>query len=45
MVHATNGDACAVSVPTPAERFEATKDRIVRMLQRRCDALQRRAGQ
>jgi IclR family transcriptional regulator, acetate operon repressor len=45
IVHAAKGDFCAVSIPTPAERFEATKDHIVRVLQRRCEAQQRRAAQ
>jgi IclR family transcriptional regulator, acetate operon repressor len=45
ILHAAKGDRCAISIPTPAERFEATKDHIVRILQRRCGTLMRRAAQ
>lgn len=43
-VHAPNGDLCAISIPIPAGRFDAVKDDIAHMLQRRCEAVQRRSA-
>ena len=41
-VRGPSGDLCAISIPTPAERFETIKDRLAQMLRICSEGLQRR---
>lgn len=43
-VRGPSGDLCAISIPSPAERFDAIKDALAQVLVSRCETIQRRSS-